>query len=77
VVTPETIAQLEALGGAWTGAVSQWGSYEIYTPLCDPEPVVWCTPAALASLIEEWQQQPLCRPPMRVWLGKCDDRPVV
>jgi hypothetical protein len=72
VVTPELIAQLEALGGMWTGAISRWGSYEIYTPLCASEPILWCTPDALADLIEEWQQQPLCRPRLRVWLGKCD-----
>lgn len=69
-MTPVLIAQLEALGGQWTGAVSRWGSYEIYTPLCAPEPIYWCTPAALADLIQEWQALPLCRPRLRVELGR-------
>jgi hypothetical protein len=73
-MTPELIAQLEALGGMWTGEVSRWGTYEIYTPLCDSEPVCWCTPAALADMIEAWKQRPLCRPPLRVWLGRCREQ---
>jgi hypothetical protein len=72
-MTPDLIAQLEALGGCWTGAVSRFGSYEIYTPLRDPEAVCWCTPDALARLIVEWQQQPVCRAPLRVELGKYRD----
>lgn len=74
MVTPELIAKLEALGGALVSAEpSPRGSFEVYTPLCADEPILWCTPLALADLIEEWEQQPQCRPRLRVWLGSCRD----
>lgn len=51
-------ARLWQLGGAWTGAVSQWGSYEILTPAGAAEKYYWCTPDALASLLDEWAADP-------------------
>ncbi len=73
-MTPEIIARLEALGGCWTSEVSRWESYEVYTPLCASEPILWCTVAALEDLIQEWQALPLCRPRLRVELGKYHDQ---
>lgn len=73
ILPSDLIARLEALGGAWTGEVSRWGSYEIYTPLCAAEPLMWCTQTALEDLIQEWHAQPRCRPRLRVLLGRFHD----
>lgn len=50
------LARLAAVGGESTGrGPSRWGSYEIITPVEAAEKYLWCTPAALTDLLDEWE----------------------
>jgi RNA polymerase sigma-70 factor (ECF subfamily) len=51
----DLLARLWAVGGAWTGEISPWGSYQIIPPRGAPLSNVWCTPAALLDLVETWE----------------------
>lgn len=53
---PELLDRLTAVGGAWMGnGPSRWGSIEILTPSHAAEKYLWCTPAALYGLLDEWE----------------------
>ena len=70
-VPADLIARLTALGGALLSTEpSDWGSYEVLTPLGDPEKRVWMTPGALAAQIEAWEAAGIRGERIAAWMGR-------
>jgi hypothetical protein len=71
MIDPATIARLNALGGALLSTEpSPWGSYEVLTPLGDPEKRVWMTPEALASQLDAWEAAGIRGERIAAWMGR-------